>query len=139
MAFDGNEKSIQKASDCKTWSDLFKLVINKTKNETRCHTLAFFSEIEEKWNEDKGYGIAKMKPFPLIDNQEVYTLRCYYFKQGTEDLFLGNVEKEITKQKIFLIEFMDYNFKQNLSVDMPIKTSDISIHDMSFGIIIDTL
>ena len=133
MANDSN-KVIDIATNCQEWSDLFKYSAFVIKNDIRCHTLALFDEIEEPYDSDKGYGIAKMKPFPLVNDQQIYTIRCYFFKSNTTDLFFGD-----TPQKIFLIAFMDYNFKTNLETDEPIKTSDKSVHDMSFGVIIDTL
>ena len=141
VASNGIEKTIKKAVECQDWSDLFKYTMYLVKNDIKCHSLAFFDSIEEPYDENKGYGIAKMKPFPLIENQETYFLRCYFFKESTNELFFGKTDGEFSTspQKIFLIAFMDYNFKANLDTNHPIKTSDTSVHDMSFGILIDTL
>ena len=135
-----SDKIIKKATDCKTWSDLFKFLSYTIKSDIRCHTLARFVEIEKEYNSNDHYGIAKMQPFPLIEEQQAYTIHCYFFKEDTENLFYQDESKTIpNKERIFLIEFMDYNFKTNLENTTPIKTSDSSLHDMSFGVLIDTL
>ena len=140
---DNVNKVIEKATDCQEWSDLFKLSAHIIKNDIRCHTLARFVEFEEHYDPNKRCGIAKMQPFPLIGDQQPYTIRCYYFKEESEQLFLKSQGDGLPKipdtERIFLVAFMDYNFKTNIEVTTPIKTSDKSVHDMSFGVIIDTL
>ena len=136
---DGINKNQEKVSEVQSWEDLFRLVMKKTKQDIRCSTLAFFDSIEQEYNEDLGYGIAKMKPFPLLENQDSYVIYAYFFKQNKngEDFIEGRVGH--SDQKIYAILFMDNNFKSNLKENEPIKTVDTTVHSVNFGIIIDTL
>lgn len=126
-----NSEYQEKNLNCQTWIDLFKLVIQKTKEQIHCGTLAKFKEIERPFED--GYGIAVFNPFPLTTDQQSFELKAYYFKKETEDIF------ESDKEKIYCIIFMDNNFFASLSSGTITKTSDTDLHSLSYGIVIDTM
>ena len=68
------------------------------KSEIRVASLGYFVDITTPWNEEKGYGIATVRPFPLIEGQTEYTMNCYFVKERTEF------------PPIVVIIFMDLNF-----------------------------
>ena len=126
-----NSEYQEKNLNCQTWIDLFRLVIQKTKEQIHCGTLAKFKEIERHFEDD--YGIAVFNPFPLTTDQQNFELKAYYFKKETEDIF------ESDKEKIYCIIFMDNNFFASLSSGTITKTSDTDLHSLSYGIVIDTM
>lgn len=126
-----NSEYQEKNLNCQTWIDLFKIVIQKTKEQIHCGTLAKFKEFERHFED--GYGIAVFNPFPLTTNQQNFDLKAYYFKKETEDIF------ESDKEKIYCIIFMDNNFFASLSSGIITKTSDTDLHSLSYGIVIDTM
>lgn len=126
-----NSEYQEKNLNCQTWIDLFKLVIQKTKEQIHCGTLAKFKEIERPFED--GYGIAIFNPFPLTTDQQSFELKAYYLKKETEDIF------ESDKEKIYCIIFMDNNFFASLSSGTITKTSDTDLHSLSYGIVIDTM
>ena len=128
-----NSEYQEKNLNCQTWIDLFKLVIQKTKEQIHCGTLAKFKEIERRFED--GYGIAIFNPFPLTTDQQNFELKAYYFKKETEDIF----DKDVEKSNIYCIIFMDNNFFANLSSGTITKTSDTDLHSLSYGIVIDTM
>ena len=128
-----NSEYQEKNLNCQTWIDLFKLVIQKTKEQIHCGTLAKFKEIERRFED--GYGIAVFNPFPLTTDQQNFELKAYYFKKETEDIF----DKDVEKSNIYCIIFMDNNFFANLSSGTITKTSDTDLHSLSYGIVIDTM
>lgn len=118
----------EKNIEVQSWADLFKLTIKKAQELTHCATLAWYEDIEEEYSEDKGYGIASFKPFPLTTKQNEYTLKAYYFKKET------TFEKNIP----YCIIFMDYNFVSCLKSGNIVKTNDTDIHSLSYGVVIET-
>ena len=128
-----NSEYQEKNINCQTWIDLFKIVIQKTKEQIHCGTLAKFKEIERHFED--GYGIAVFNPFPLTTDQQNFELKAYYFKKETEDIF----RKEDDDPKIYCIIFMDNNFFASLSSGTITKTSDTDLHSLSYGIVIDTM
>lgn len=145
-----SKKNITKASDCVTFGDLFTLVMNKTKLDTKVATLAFFDKIVTDYSSESGYGIASVKPFPLIDSQHEYNLDVYFFfdnnkerlileKNKDDDKILTDIKRKesyLSKNEIVLIIFSDYNFKNNLLANEPVKTIDVDLHNQAFGILI---
>lgn len=133
-------KNIKKVTAVQTWEDLFKLVIDVTKQDIRCSTLAFFDSFEQEYDENLGYGIAKMKPFPLVDNQSEYFIFAYFFKNNKDEEG-QQIEDRVggSKIKYYVVSFMDNNFKATLSNNEYLNTSDESYHTMNFGVLIDTL
>lgn len=128
-----NSEYQEKNLNCQTWIDLFKLVIQKTKEQIHCGTLAKFKEIERHFED--GYGIAVFNPFPLTTDQQNFDLKAYYFKKETEDIFEADKENS----NIYCIIFMDNNFFASLSSGIITKTSDTDLHSLSYGIVIDTM
>lgn len=126
-----NSEYQEKNINCQTWIDLFRLVIQKTKEQIHCGTLAKFKEIERHFED--GYGIAVFNPFPLTTDQQNFDLKAYYLKKETEDIL------ESDKEKIYCIIFMDNNFFASLSSGIITKTSDTDLHSLSYGIVIDTM
>lgn len=124
-----NTKQQEKVIKSQDWEDILKLLTDNICQNIHCATLAFYEGEHEKWSE-KGYGIAKFKPFPLTNSQNEYTIYAYYFNQETEEDFAIN--------KIYCILFMDNNFRANLETNYPIKTSDPTIHSLSFGVVLKT-
>lgn len=143
-----SKKNIMKASDCVTFGDLFTLVMNKTKLDTKVATLAFFDKIVTDYSNESGYGIASVKPFPLIDSQHEYNLDVYFFFDNNKQRLIleknGNkistdiksTENYLSKNEIVLVIFSDYNFKNNLLTNEPVKTIDTDMHNQAFGILI---
>lgn len=128
-----NSEYQEKNLNCQTWIDLFKIVIQKTKEQIHCGTLAKFKEIERHFED--GYGIAVFNPFPLTTDQQNFDLKAYYFKKETEDIFQADKENA----NIYCIMFMDNNFFASLSSGIITKTSDTDLHSLSYGIVIDTM
>ena len=126
-----NSEYQEKNINYQTGIDLFKLVIQKTKEQIHCGTLAKFKEIERPFED--GYGIAVFNPFPLTTDQQNFDLKAYYLKKETEDIFYND------KDKIYCIIFMDNNFFASLSSGIITKTSDTDLHSLSYGIVIDTM
>ena len=126
-----NSEYQEKNINYQTGIDLFKLVIQKTKEQIHCGTLAKFKEIERPFED--GYGIAVFNPFPLTTDQQNFDLKAYYLKKEKEDIFYND------KDKIYCIIFMDNNFFASLSSGIITKTSDTDLHSLSYGIVIDTM
>lgn len=134
MANNGFTNEFQEKNiECKTWLDLFKLTIQKTKEQIHCGTLAKYKDIELPWSEDKGYGIAIFTPFPLTTNQQNFEIKAYFLNPPEEG------KAKFVEGQICCIIFMDNNFVSCLTSGNIMKTNDTDLHSLSYGIVINTL
>jgi len=159
-----NTKAQEKVVEVQTWEDLFFLTIDITKTETHCSTLAFFKEIVEPFNIEKGYGIAKFLPIPTTNSEQSYEIIAYFFdilsdpnidlKEGKTwnyiktlygkdaDIdFMENMQSykqfDINKFKVYCIIFTDYNYKSSIEANDQ-RTTDLSeIHSLNHGVVVD--
>ena len=160
-----NTKAQEKVVEVQTWEDLFFLTIDITKTETHCSTLAFFKEIIEPFNTEKGYGIAKFLPIPTTNSEQSYEIIAYFFdilSDPTIDLdnnedakkylkkiygedvdidFMENMQSykqfDTNKFKVYCIIFTDYNYKSSIEANDQ-RTTDLSeIHSLNHGVVVD--
>lgn len=122
------EERIEKADSL---LDVLLILREKIMLDTHVATLAYVEDvILERTNENK-YGIIKCKPFPLLEEQEPYSIQAYYFKEDNT-FEIGD---------IILVVFTDLNFIGNLkTVDTkPRETQDVIYHSTKYGIVINTM
>ena len=122
------QKEVQ---DIESWSDLFRYTIELAKKETHCGTLAKFKNIETGYDRNKGFGIAKFAPFPLITDQEEFYINAYFFDEESQSQF--------DSKKFYCLMFMDYNFIYCLNNDVIMKTNDTDIHSLTYAIVLKTM
>lgn len=111
--------------------DVLLILREKIMLDTHVATLAYVEDvILERTNENK-YGIIKCKPFPLLEEQEPYSIQAYYFKENNT----------FEAGDIILVVFTDLNFIGNLkTVDTkPRETQDVIYHSTKYGIVINTM
>ena len=115
-------------SKAKSLLDVLIVMKQKTMLDTHVATLAYVQEKiqEPSENSEYQYGILRVKPFPLYENQSEYSIQAYYFSNTYEE---GD---------IVLIVFCDLNFIMSLNVadKKPRNTTDTQTHSLKYGIVI---
>ncbi len=129
------QKEVQ---DIESWSDLFRYTIELAKKETHCGTLAKFKNIETHYDDNKGFGIAKFAPFPLITDQEEFYINAYFFDKNS-DPENKQEEEQFKENKVYCLMFMDYNFIYCLNNNVIMKTNDTDIHSLTYAIVLKTM
>lgn len=112
-------------NDCTNLLDVLLLLKNNIEKSIRVSTLAFFDIEKQKYDSSKKYGIALVKPFPLLDNNQEYSIQAYFFN-----------ENGFNKNDIVLVLFTDNNFISSLKVLKPSLTEDTNYHKTQFAIVI---
>mgnify|MGYP006978918754 CR=1 FL=1 len=125
--------------------DILKLLKHNIMLTLNVSTLAFIQEIIQEKTNDNNYGIIRVKPFPVIKNQDEYSILAYYFdKLSNPNTKINGIDTEIETgfkiNDIVQIVFCDKNFINNLQVkDNSIKpTNDIKYHSLKYGIVVKT-
>lgn len=129
--------------------DILKLLKHNIMLTLNVSTLAFVQEIIQEKTNDNNYGIIRVKPFPVIKNQDEYSILAYYFDKLSNpntkiNTKINGIDTEIETgfkiNDIVQIVFCDKNFINNLQVkDNSIKpTNDIKYHSLKYGIVVKT-
>ena len=118
-----NNNTVDILNNCNDFSDLMILLKTELEKSISTSTLAFFDKVIQPFNSEKGYQIISVKPFPLINNEEEYTLLAYCF---------NNSQFNINEKLVIL--FMDKNFINNLSFTSPKLTKANKIHSTQYAV-----
>ena len=118
-----NNNTVDILNNCNNFSDLMILLKTELEKSISTSTLAFFDKVIQPFNSEKGYQIISVKPFPLINNEEEYTLLAYCF---------NNSQFNINEKLVIL--FMDKNFINNLSFTSPKLTKANKIHSTQYAV-----
>lgn len=118
-----NSKQIDNYDKATSFIDVFKRLKDIIKNEIHVATLALYKSTQIEYDDNLGYGIINVIPFPLNKNDSAAINQCYYFKK---EFFTDN--------QLLIIIYTDIDFKNNLVVnknkslvnDKPIMHSKMS-------------
>lgn len=119
---------IEQANENKELTDLIIASIDKAMEKTNVATLAYV--VENTFEQKDGYGMIKVKPFPLDEGQNEYML---------DVICASNDKNSLTNNKIVVVLFIDKNFKNNLTLGKPQKAKTETLHSISQGVIIKIL
>lgn len=124
---DVTNKLITKLSESNSLIDVLKLLKKSALNDTNVATLALYQSTVKEYDEESGYGIIEVKPFPLKEDQNDYSINCYVID-----------DRVMTKNQIVTILYTDLIFIENLQVDRrtPMKAKDKTMHSMRSGIVV---
>lgn len=118
-----DNRTIDKLNVCNNLSDLMILLKTELEKSINTSTLAFFDKVIQPFDAEKGYQIISVKPFPLINDEEEYTLLAYCFNDSQ-----FNINEKL------VILFMDKNFINNLSFNIPKLTKTNKIHSTQYAV-----
>lgn len=122
-------QTINRLSSSNSFLDLFNMLKKVCKKETHVSTLAYFDRISQEYNNNTGFGVAEVKPFPLEKGQSEYKLSCYFF---------GDIK--VNENDMVLVIFSDFDFTGNINSDaskgIPKITNNLLNHELSFGILL---
>lgn len=122
-----DEKSIAKIDNNYNLIDIFNLMKKVIMNDTHVATLALYSSTIQPYDPELGYGIIEVKPFPLKENQDEYSIVCYVIDN-----------RVMSYNQILTIVYTDLNFIDNLQVDKrsPQRIKNQSLHTQTAGVVI---
>lgn len=118
-----DNRTIDKLNVCNNLSDLMILLKTELEKSINTSTLAFFDKVIQQFDVEKGYQIISVKPFPLINDEEEYTVLAYCFNDSQ-----FNINEKL------VILFMDKNFINNLSFNVPKLTKTNKIHSTQYAV-----
>ena len=120
------ETAQERINNASNLLDVLLVLEDKILKDTHVSTLAYINKEVTAFDENKGYGIYEVKPFPLVSGQDPFTL--YAYSLG------GNyVEKDI----VFVV-FADRNFIASLDIERGNQkpTQDEVYHSLKYGLIV---
>ena len=120
-------KALGKLDDVHGLSEVISLIFKSIVQNVNVGTLAIFEKIEEPYSEEKGYGLVSAKPFPLKENENQYTITCYFLD-----------DREFEEKQILTVLYTDLVFGDNLRVskDTPQKAKIKDVHTRMSGVIV---
>ena len=120
-------RSIGKVDDAHSLAEILLLLRKSIMKDIHVSTLAFYSSTIEAYTPEKGYGIISARPFPLMENQDSYTISCYYLE-----------EREFTFNQVLIVLYTDLIFAENLKTDKSVsqKAKNQDVHTQMSGILV---
>ena len=123
-----NLEQLVKISDTFSLTDIFNMMKKIIMQDTHVGTLAIYSSTIQAYSTENGYGIVAVRPIPLKQNQDPYTISVYVMD-----------DRVFNPNQLLTILYTDLVFIENLQTDKtePQKLRNQTLHSQMSGVIIN--